>query len=196
MARGRVLDLSGRGRRERGEGGSSRNRNSGGAFSFGVEVEGLEALVRAMRAEADGKQLRKELAQNLRNELKPAAALAKSGIMAMSSAGPGVAPALRSAIARKIRPEVKLGGRWSGARVKAFKTPGVRGFANAPKRTNRASGWRHPVFGDRENWVHQDGENQWFERALEGRRNQYRSAVLGAMEEMAERIARRSRQSR
>lgn len=166
----------------------------GGGPPFQLRVEthaGLDALVRRIREEEDGKQLRKELAKNLREELKPAAALAKSGIMSMSSAGPGVSPALRSSIAKKIRPEVKLGGRWSGARVKAFKTRNVRGFVNAPKRTNRARGWRHPVFGNTDTWVTQRGREQWFDRALEGRQAQYKAAVMAAMEAMARRIAGR-----
>lgn len=168
--------------------------SGGPPFALGVEThEGLAALVRALREEADGKQLRKELAKNMRDALRPGAADAKSGIMSMSSAGLQTAPALRSAIARKIRPEVKLGGRWSGARVKAFKTKNIRNFPNAPKRTNRASGWRHPVWGDREQWVTQHGKVQWFDRAFEGREGEYNQAVLKPMEEMARRIAARVR---
>jgi hypothetical protein len=156
--------------------------------------EGLQALVRALRAEEDGKQLRRDLAKNMRAALRPAAAEAKSAIMSMASAGPGTSPALRSSIARKIRPEVKLGGRWSGARVKAFKTKNVRGFPHAPKRTNSAGGWRHPVFGDRDVWVTQRGKVDWFDRSFEGRENTYRRAVLDAMEDMARRIADRAGQ--
>lgn len=166
----------------------------GPPFSLGVEThDGLAALVRALRAEEDGKQLRKDLAKNMREALKPAAAEAKSSIMAMSSAGLQTAPALRSAIARKIRPEVKLGGRWSGARVKAFKTKNIRNFPNAPKRTNRASGWRHPVYGNREAWVTQRGKIEWFDQAFDGRHGTYKAAVEQAMEDMARRIASRAR---
>ncbi|WP_307790274.1 hypothetical protein [Streptomyces actuosus] len=154
--------------------------------------EGLAALTRAIRAEEDGKQLRKELAANLRAALRPGAAQAKSGIMAMSSAGLATAPALRASIARKIRPEVKLGGRWSGARVKAFKTKSLRHFPNAPRRTNRARGWRHPVWGNREVWVQQHGKVDWFDRAFQGREGVYRAAVEAAMENMARRIADRA----
>lgn len=164
----------------------------GPPFELSCTHEGLDALVRAIRAEQDGKQLRKELAKEMRDALKPAAVQAKSGIMAMSSAGPGTAPALRSAIAKKIRPEVKLGGNWSGARVKAFKTRNVRNFPNAPKRTNRAAGWRHPVFGNRDVWVAQHGRALWFDRALEGDTNRYTQAVHEAMENMARRIASRA----
>ena len=165
----------------------------GPPFSLGVEThEGLAALTRAIRAEEDGKQLRKELARDMREALKPGAAEAKSSIMSLSSAGLPTAPALRSSVAKKIRPEVKLGGRWSGARVKAFKTKNVRNFPNAPKRLNRAGGWRHPVFGRREVWVQQHGKVDWFDRAFEGREGQYRAAVEAAMENMARRIASRA----
>lgn len=154
--------------------------------------EGLQALVRALRQEEDGRQLRRDLAKNMRTALRPAAAEAKSAIMSMASAGPGTSPALRSSIAKKIRPEVKLGGQWSGARVKAFKTKNLRNFPNAPKRTNRPGGWRHPVFGDRDQWVTQHGKLKWFDRAFEGRENEYRRAALDAMEAMARRIVNRA----
>lgn len=165
----------------------------GPPFTLGVEThEGLAALVRAIRAEEDGKQLRKDLAKNMRDALRPGAAEAKSSIMAMSSAGLRTGPALRSAISRKIRPEVKLGGRWSGARVKAFKTKNLRGFPNAPKRTNRAGGWRHPVWGDRDRWVTQVGKIDWFDDSFKGREGAYKAAVEQAMEDMAQRIASRA----
>ncbi|MFI9005104.1 hypothetical protein [Streptomyces sp. NPDC053541] len=164
----------------------------GPPFELGVEThEGLAALTRAIRAEADGKELRRDLARNMRESLKPAATLAKSGIMAMSSATPGTSPALRSAIARKIRPEVKLGGRWSGARIKAFKTKNIRGFNNAPKRTNRPRGWRHLVYGRPDSWVTQHGKSHWFDHALEGVEPNAREAVERAMEDMARRLASR-----
>ncbi|WP_234042548.1 hypothetical protein [Streptomyces marianii] len=163
-------------------------------FEIRVEThEGLMSLTRALRAEEDGKELRKELARNMREALKPAAAEAKSAIMAMSSAGLGTAPALRSSIARKIRPEVKLGGRWTGARVKAFKTKNVRRFPNAPKRTNRPRGWRHLVYGRADSWVTQYGRNHWFDNSMDGIAANARAAVVDAMESMARRIAARAR---
>ncbi|WP_326597748.1 hypothetical protein [Streptomyces sp. NBC_01803] len=162
----------------------------GPPFDVSVQPEGLDALVRRIRDEEDGKNLRKELAKNLREELKPAATLAKSGIMSMSSSEPGTAPALRSSIAKRIKPEVKLGGRWTGARVKSRKTPGIRGFANAPKRTQAKAGWRTQSWGNG-TWRTQQGKVDWFDRAMEGRLNQYRQACMKAMEAMAARIAGR-----
>lgn len=165
-----------------------------GDLPVDVEVtrEGLDALVRAINAEADGKALRKELAKNMREVLKPAAAEAKSSIMGMSSAGLSTAPALRSSIAKKIRPEVKLGGRWTGASVRARRTPNVRGFKNAPKRTQRVRGWRTPNWGDRDqSWRVQMGKPRWFDDAMRGRAGPAKQAVLDAMESMAARIAAR-----
>lgn len=155
-----------------------------------VTQDGLHSLLRAIRAEEDGKELRKELARNMRDALKPAADRAKSGIMGMASSGPGTSPALRPAIAKKIRPEVKLGGRWTGARVKARKTPAIRGFANAPKRTQSAS-WRTQSWG--RGWREQHGKVDWFDRAMQANAAAYRAAVAEAMEAMAARIASRIR---
>jgi hypothetical protein len=168
--------------------------SGGPPFELGVDShEGLAALVRALRAEEDGKELRKELAKSMREVLKPAAEQAKSAVMSMPSGGHNAGPGLRSYVARKIRPEVKLGGRWSGARVKAFKTPGLRGFANAPKRLNRPRGWRHLTYGH-EPWVTQHGKDHWFDRAMDGRQAAARQAVHEAMEAMAQRIASRAGQ--
>ncbi|MFD5425208.1 hypothetical protein [Streptomyces sp. NPDC127084] len=165
---------------------------AGPPFELTCTTEGLDALVRALRAEEDGKELRKDLAKNLRGALRPGAARAKSAIMAMPSAGTGSGPGLRAGIAKKIRPEVKLGGRWSGARIKAFKTPGLRGFANAPKRTNRREGgWRTLTYG-KEPWRTQTGKRGWFDESFINDADQYREAVHEAMEAMARRIAARA----
>lgn len=155
-----------------------------------VSMEGLDQLVRAIRAEDDGKVLRKELAASLRQALKPAAAEARSGIMSMSAVMTE-SPALRSSIAKRIRPEIKLGGRWTGARVRARKTRGIRDFANAPKRTQRANGWRTQIFGSGV-WRVQHGKVQWFDRAMSPNSPAYKKAVAEAMEAMARRIANRT----
>jgi len=157
-----------------------------------VSTTGLDSLVRAIRAEEDGKALRKELAKGLREALKPAAAAAKSGIRGMPAAGTGnSSPALRPAIAAKIRPEVKLGGRWTGARVKAFKTPALRRFPNAPKRTQKET-WRARSWG-RDEWREQRGKPGWFDDPMHANKAAYMRAVHDAMESMAERLASRTR---
>lgn len=165
---------------------------SNASLNLQLTPQNLRNISNALRAEEDGKALRKELTRNMREALKPGAVQAKSNIMSMGSATPHGGPALKSSIARKIRPEVRISGRFPGAKIKAFKTPNVRGFANAAKRTNRASGWRHPLFGNREVWVQQTGKVKWFDHAFEGRRNSYEHAVKSALADMVNRIASRS----
>ena len=128
-----------------------------------VSLEGFDSLARALRAEEDGKELRKELAKNMRNALAPAVDKAKGNVMAISHLSTA-SPALRSGVAKKIRPEVKLGGRWTGARIKAKKTPGLRGFALAAKRLQAAGGWRVQTYG--RTWRTQHGKVDWFDRAM------------------------------
>ncbi|MER6892025.1 hypothetical protein [Streptomyces halstedii] len=161
-------------------------------LEMSVQHEGLDALLAALRAEEDGKELRKQLAKDLRQALKPAADQAKSGIMSMASAGPGTAPALRPAIAKRIRPEVKLGGRWTGARLKSKRTPNIRNFPNAPKRTQAADGWRTDTFG-RGEWRVQQGRVDWFDKAIAGDQAKYRAACQEILEQLAARIATRAR---
>jgi hypothetical protein len=168
-------------------------RASNASLNLQLTPHNLRNISRALRAEEDGKELRKELTRNMREALKPGATQAKSNIMSMASATPHGGPALKSSIARRIRPEARISGRFPGAKVKAFKTPNLRGFANAAKRTNRASGWRHPVYGNRQVWAQQRGKVKWFDRAFEGQRNTYEHAVKSALADMVNRIASRSR---
>jgi len=82
-----------------------------------------------------------------------------------------------------------LGGRWSGARVKARKTPNIRGFANAAKRTQQET-WRTQIYKS-DVWHEVRGRVDWFDDAMGRRAREYTAAVAEAMEAMARRIANR-----
>lgn len=163
---------------------------------IGLEVDtaDLKRLSAALRAEENGAQLRRDLTTAIRRSLRPAVAEAKSSIRSMPSTG-GLGKAagggLRQAIARRVRAEARLGGRTVGARVKVVKVGMPRGFINAAKRTNRAAGWRHPVFG-RDRWVHQTGLPNWFDGPMQRNKAVYREAVKHAMADTARRITRRA----
>lgn len=153
----------------------------------------LKALSKALAAEADGKKLKRDLAKEIRKAAEPAVSEAKGRIMGMRSAGlPKSGPPLRTAIAREVKAEARLSGFTAGARVKAKKRKMPRGFDNAPKRTNRAAGWRHPLWG-RGEYVHQVGRPDWFDDSMANNAQKYRAAVLAAMEDAARRIAQRAR---
>lgn len=162
------------------------------SLNLELTPQNLRNIARALKAEEDGKELRKELTKNMREALKPGAAQAKSSIMSLASTTPHDGPALKTSIARKIRPEERITGKFPGAKIKAFKTKNLRNFPNAPKRTNRASGWRHPVYGNREVWVQQTGKVKWFDRAFEGQQGHYQRQVQFALADMVNRIASRS----
>lgn len=154
-----------------------------------IEQRALLELGRALKRESDGKELRRDLIRELKKPLAPAVAEIKSGVMAIGAGGlpPGEGEPLRTAVVRRIRAEVKLSGKAIGVRVRARRTESVRGFRHAPKRLNAAKGWRRPVFGT-DRWVVQFGNPGYFDRPLEGRKPEFRAAVLQTMEATARRI--------
>lgn len=156
-----------------------------------VDASALKALGAALGAEADGKKLRRDLAKEMRGALQPAAAAAKSSIMSMASSGLySTGTPLRATIARGVKAEARLTGRSTGARVKATKKGMPREFANAPKRTNSAKGWRRRVFRS-DTWVTQMGRPDWFDQPMEQSAPEARAAVVRAMGAAARRITRR-----
>lgn len=154
-----------------------------------MSADRLEEVVSALRYEEDGKQLRKEMLTHLRAAVTPAVPVIRSGLMAMGGSA-DVTPALRTTIASQIRVAVRTTGHRAGVRVSIGRTPQIRGFRHAPRRLNRDS-WRHPLFGNREFWFTQRGAPGYFDRPLQERRDEMRAAVVRAVEEMSERIARR-----
>lgn len=163
-------------------------------FELSGDQKALQALSRALKRHADGKELRKELIRELKRPLQPAIAEIKAELMTIGQAAPVKGQAsLRRAVARRIRPVVRLSGFHAGVGVRARKTPTARGFSNAPQRLNSARGWRHPVFGDRNRWVVQFGRRDYFDGPLERRRAEFRVAVVDAMERTARKIAAETR---
>lgn len=160
-------------------------------LDLSVTTDDLQSLVRALRAEEDGKALRKQLARELKQALEPFAARARSAALAIPAQGPQVSPAIRPAIAKRIQPEIKLGGRWTGARLRARKTPNIRNFANAPKRTQALEGFHAPIFGTGR-WRVQRGKPDWFDESLQGLQPAAAQAAQRVIEGMARRIAQRS----
>jgi hypothetical protein len=162
-------------------------------FNLIIKPDKLNALARALRAEDDGKQLKKDLIRRLRQALKPAQDAVRQEINSMSSHGGSHGLALRRTVARKVGMSTKLSGRSAAVKLIAKKTPDLRGFRNAPKRLNSKKGWRHPAFGDREDWVQQMGKPDWFDGPIRARRGEFRKAVAAVLDDMADRIKRRAR---
>lgn len=56
-----------------------------------------------------------------------------------------------------------------------------------PRHLDSPKGWRHPVFGDRETWVHQRGK-PYFAVTIKKRAPKFRQAILEAMDEIGKDI--------
>jgi hypothetical protein len=158
-----------------------------------TDTAALQTLARVLRSEGDGKQLRRGLTTEIRRALKPAVADAKAAALSIPALG-GIASeggSLRAAIARNVRAEARLSGAKAGARVRVRKRGMPRDFHNAPKRTNRKKGWRHPVWGNTERWVHQEGKPDWFDDAMRHHHPGVHAGVRKAMADTARRITTR-----
>lgn len=157
--------------------------------AFSVQERSLRALGRALRQEADGKEIRKDLIRGMREVLRPVQAEARAAIKSMPVRGTRHAgPSLRTAVARRVGTEVRVAGRRAGARLKAKKTPNVRKFKNAPHRLNTAKGWRHPA-PNGGGWVQQQGKPQWFDSVTKKTRTQGKQAARAVLKATARRIA-------
>jgi hypothetical protein len=149
----------------------------------------LLELARVLRAEEDGKYIKRDIVKKLRQAATPARQAVRSAIRSAVSAGhPG--RSIRSAIAQKIQVVAKLSGKAVGVRIVAKETSSVRGFTNAPRRFNSAAGWEHETFGG-EPLEHQFGKPGWFDDTIADRKPEFRRAVEDVMKEAIRRLPRR-----
>ncbi len=159
-----------------------------------IDPKSLHLLVRALRSEADGKELRRDLIRGLRAVAEPAAMAARGAILSMGTGGVSQAePGLRTSVAAATKVVVRTGKNRPGVAVRVKKNTMPRGFRNAPKRLQSKKGWRHPVFGNREIWVTQRGKPGWFDDTLRKAAPEARAAMGQVLENVARRISARTR---
>lgn len=152
-------------------------------WKLSQDQEEFHALGKAFKAEGDGKLLKAEIAAEFKAIAAPVVQQAQSAILGMHSAGLTRGPSLRQAIASKIKAGIRYSGRNTGVRIYASKKGMPRGFANAPRDTNRDS-W--DVRGRT-----QTGLPAWFDKPMRATAAATRAAVITAMRRMSERIAAR-----
>lgn len=104
---------------------------------------------------------------------------------AKAEAGAG----LRETIARAVAGSISTGSARTGVsvtwKVAAAKMPNKQ--RRLPKAFNSAKGWRHPVFGDRENWVTQHG-TPYFDSTIKRHREELGGKIVEGMKKAAESI--------
>lgn len=170
------------------------SRGANGPIELTIDQQAIQKVARALRAESDGKALRKELIAEIKTAVSPGVSAVQSKLRSIPhSSAVHQSPSLGSYLASRVRPQVRLSGRSTGVRIRIAQTPNLRGFSMAARRLNRAK-WRHEVFGNPEVWVDQESPIPgFFDDTLAAGRDTYRKGVVAALESMARRIAERSR---
>ena len=159
---------------------------------YTVDQRAIHVIRDAMTAEADGKALRRDLLREMRSAARPLVPDLQSAVRSLPDVSPAFAePSLREAVAQQITVGARLTGRSTGVKVAVGTKKDPRGFRFAGRKLNRRSGWKHPVYGNREAWVTQTGR-EWFEPTILQRREEMQRAVMDAVEAMARRIAARA----
>lgn len=155
-----------------------------------VDQKEIQGVVRAIRAEADAKDLRRDLLRDIRNVAAPIVPEVQSAVRALP-AHRLASPQLREAVAKDVKVETRLSGGRTGVRIK-IPAKGPRKFKFAARKLNSPKGWRHPVFGNTNEWVEQRATSTpWFEPTVLKHADEVREAVKGALVAMVERIAAR-----
>lgn len=156
-------------------------------------------LGRDLKAAVNGKEVRKALTRGMQSEVRPAVADVKRAVKAIAVKGvkghgtrrrersyavrfpkgrlkPG-AFGLRASVARTIKSRVKYSGNTVGVRVysDAFAMPNKQ--RRLPAHLNNPRGWRHPVWGNRENWAKQVGQ-PYFDVTLAKHAPRVRAAAI------------------
>lgn len=108
---------------------------------------------------------------------------AKQGAKAVAGSG------LRETIAKAISGAISTGSTVTGVSITwkaaAAKMPNSQRLM--PKNFNKAKGWRHPVFGDRETWVQQQGF-PYFDNVITRHKDELGQKVVDGMKSAAEAI--------
>lgn len=156
----------------------------------GVEVvpdrTSFDRVARALSAEADGGQWRRDMSQGMQAALAPGVAAVRSALMGRGGGSSHEGSPLRPAIASEVH-TVPLS---AGAVIVAGKNGLPRGFNNAAKRFNQRH-FRRRVYGA-DTWVVQVGAPGWFDDTLKRMHPRLRVAALEVLEGRARRISRKA----
>jgi len=139
--------------------------------SLSVDIEPDLAAVTArlkQYAEGGGKELKKQLAREMRGLGDRVVTAEKDAVMRLKIRGVksgnrfrnkrggrrGEGKGIRGPVADSIIKRNRLSGQTVGVEIRASRSRMPAGMANMPRNLNKGS-WRHPLFGDRGSWYDQ-----------------------------------------
>ena len=147
-------------------------------MSFRVEADQFRQVL------ADAKRFDRELSKSLRRELraaaKPMAQAAKDAALALPSKGTG-STGLRRSLARSVTVQVSNSRRRAGVFIVAKASKMPAGQRTMPRAVRKGT-WRHPVFGNRQVWVTQQG-GDWFDGPISAKAPAAERAVKKALDD-------------
>ena len=171
---------------------------AGNAIRVEIEPGSLRKLIQASRTWDTVS--RREMRRGLRTAAESASNASKSSVLGPPPGGGGSArpgmrrsTGLRSGLARGVKTSIRSGrvaasGAVTGEGVRVVASgSGLPAQQQAMVKAYMAASFRHPVFG--RGWAVQSGKN-WFYRPLRAGRAQYQSAIVQAIEEASQAIAR------
>lgn len=156
-------------------------------MSIDARVDGPDLGAFARRLKQAGRtDLKRELTRAIRRAVKPVIADLKEQALAIPAVGQR-STGLRARIAAAIRTEIRTGANRSGVRVKVDRSK-MGDQASLPAAFDKDR-LRHPVFGNREEWVTQLTHSEgWFSRTSTRRAPAIRRAIEQAMADVARQI--------
>jgi hypothetical protein len=173
---------------------SARRREGPGDLDVDVEVgQEIKAVADQLRA------VDKKLPTKFRTQMRKTAATAVKrvktearGLPSAGSRGGGITPPhkprqLRRAVAKGVRAQASAGGR-RGAGLRIVTSMPLPSQAMLPRGLDTPGGWRHPFFGDREDWVDQPGHS-WFREPIAKEHPATKKAVLDLLAQARDQIA-------
>lgn len=150
----------------------------------GAELRRITAELRRM----GGGELTKKLRRNLRAAAQPMVPAVRASIMQIPTKGEK-STGLRRQMAKATRLELRTVGRQAGIaiRVDGRKMPSRRGTLPSYMEGTRKR-WRHPVYGNRNNWV-QQSPHPYFYNVVRNLGPKSRAAIQQALAEATREIS-------
>ncbi|MFT2016292.1 hypothetical protein ACMA1D_10680 [Streptomyces sp. 796.1] len=130
-------------------------------------------------------QLRKEM----RDAVKPFVRQAQQKVRTLPVAGNAGHTGLRRKVARGVRATAAVGGR-RGSYMRIVTSMPEENQVMIPRGLDGERGWRHPVFGNRNEWVTQRPiQPGWFVETLSEAREPMTTALLGVLQRARDTVA-------
>lgn len=148
------------------------------------EIQGADQFLKLSKAlkHAGRTELRKELNKRMRDGAKPLIPKARAEALSRLPQRGGLAKQIAKEPAR--------------VQTRTGSDPGVRlvvGRKRGGARSANRGFIRHPVFGNRENWVDQQVKPGWFDDPMQASAPDIRKALQQGIEEVADKIVREVR---